>query len=569
MPVAVKVIMPFLVLSLLAGAVASAVASSQIGAAAQAQVDATAIRQGDNLSAGFATFEQRQLTVLRALSGTKGVALATAARDRAALQRLLLPVLVNQRPDPLEATVVTLRSGVLIDIRTDPANVGACVCAVSGPQYGWTHVDAVLAGRSDQLGTKYAGVVSANGVTTMYTVGPILQGNTVIGAVVVGEPLQMLLAEAQAAGGPETSLILSSGVVAANTSGMPGAGVALPPSQRARVEAGLLTHGPALHTSGSELFYVPWRVRHDTVGYAAVLVPASELAGATTNLPLLLALIFVAVCLLTLLAGTAVTRQITRPLRQLMGATREVALGNLGFQARVTTSDEIGTLTHEFNSMITSLAEHRDQLRSSVESTLLTLAGALDARDSYTMGHSHRVTAYSLSMAPQLSLSDDHMRDLRRGCLVHDLGKIGIRDAVLSKPGGLTADETAMMESHTVIGHEMLAPMNWNAATLGIVRHHHERWDATGYPDRLAGEEIPRLARLVAIADTFDAMTSDRPYRRALTFEQAAAEISRGSGTQFDPQMVLVFQRGSNAMREMLLGFKTHRPVRDRLAQAS
>jgi putative nucleotidyltransferase with HDIG domain len=168
-------------------------------------------------------------------------------------------------------------------------------------------------------------------------------------------------------------------------------------------------------------------------------------------------------------------------------------------------------------------------------SIITVLAQAIELKDDYTGGHTHRVSRYSEMLAHQLNVSSTDLRWIRLGTPLHDIGKIGIDDAILRKPGPLTPAEFKIMQSHTVKGATILSTIPELAPVIPIVRSHHERWDGKGYPDGLAGEEIPRLGRIVAVADTFDAMTSDRPYRKGMAAEVAFAEISKQSGKQFDP----------------------------------
>jgi putative nucleotidyltransferase with HDIG domain len=164
------------------------------------------------------------------------------------------------------------------------------------------------------------------------------------------------------------------------------------------------------------------------------------------------------------------------------------------------------------------------------------LAQAIELKDPYTGGHTARVTSYSLLLAEELKLSPEDTELIRVGTPLHDIGKIGIDDAILRKPDRLTAEEFEVMKLHTVKGDEILATCADLREVRPIVRSHHERWDGKGYPDGLAGEDIHPLARIVAVADAFDAMTSDRPYRKGMSAEMAFAEVRRQSGLQFDPR---------------------------------
>lgn len=173
-------------------------------------------------------------------------------------------------------------------------------------------------------------------------------------------------------------------------------------------------------------------------------------------------------------------------------------------------------------------------------SALNALAAAVDARDPYTAGHSERVTDYALSIARQMGYAtgdDDAWRHLKQGTRVHDIGKIGVPDAILSKPGRLTREEFEVMKRHPVVGYEVLQSLKMLTDELVIVRSHHERWDGKGYPDGKQSDELPLYAWIVGAADAFDAMTSDRPYRRGMGLEVALAELERGAGSQFHPDV--------------------------------
>jgi putative nucleotidyltransferase with HDIG domain len=179
--------------------------------------------------------------------------------------------------------------------------------------------------------------------------------------------------------------------------------------------------------------------------------------------------------------------------------------------------------------------------RSSYDELLEVLGIALDFRDNETAGHSRRVARYSLEIARTVGCSDDELVQINRGAYLHDLGKIAIPDAILFKKDKLTAEEWAVMKTHAWIGHNLLTRISLLAPVGDILLAHHERYDGTGYPRGLKGEEIPLGARIFALADTMDAMTSDRPYRKAVSYSEARDEIARESGRQFDPAIVRAF----------------------------
>ncbi|HXV75973.1 MAG TPA: HD domain-containing phosphohydrolase [Candidatus Polarisedimenticolaceae bacterium] len=185
--------------------------------------------------------------------------------------------------------------------------------------------------------------------------------------------------------------------------------------------------------------------------------------------------------------------------------------------------------------------ERTEQLRYSYESTLQALVTALDFRDNETQGHSARVVEYAVLVARQMGIGEPELTTIRWGSILHDVGKIGIPDRVLLKPGTLSEEEWVTMKRHPEMGYRMLQHIAFLGPALDIVFSHQERYDGTGYPRGLRAEEIPLGARVFAVVDTFDAMTSDRPYRQGLSIEAARAEIERCSGTQFDPRVAHAF----------------------------
>jgi ribonuclease P protein subunit RPR2 len=178
------------------------------------------------------------------------------------------------------------------------------------------------------------------------------------------------------------------------------------------------------------------------------------------------------------------------------------------------------------------------ELRNSYRATVQALSNAVEARDAYTGKHAERVTAYGIALAHAAGLDTDLAPEIEFGFLLHDVGKVAVPDAILFKPEALDEAEFALIAQHPVIGSDILRDVHFLGEGRLVVRHHHERWDGSGYPDRLAGEEIPLAARVFAVADALDALTSDRPYRRGTRFCRAREEIRANAGSQFDPGVV-------------------------------
>jgi HD-GYP domain-containing protein (c-di-GMP phosphodiesterase class II) len=202
---------------------------------------------------------------------------------------------------------------------------------------------------------------------------------------------------------------------------------------------------------------------------------------------------------------------------------------------------EVRELMESFNRAATAVRESRDELHAAYIEFVGSLASALDARDCYTAGHSHRVSRLSCATADAMHLDPPLIERLRIGALLHDIGKIGVADEVLRKPGKLTSAEFAMIQLHPLIGRRILEGVNGFAPFLEAVELHHENWDGSGYPHGQKGEQTPIEARIIHVADAYDAMTTHRPYRQAMAHEQAIAILRRNAATQFDPQIVDVF----------------------------
>ena len=188
--------------------------------------------------------------------------------------------------------------------------------------------------------------------------------------------------------------------------------------------------------------------------------------------------------------------------------------------------------------------EKNKQLRDMAMRSIMTISNTMDAKDDYTHGHSERVAEYSARIAEELGVHGERLSNIRSVALLHDIGKVGVPDYVLNKPGKLTEEEFDKMKSHTVIGSEILEDIGNILPEIGVgATYHHERYDGTGYPKGLKGEEIPFVARLIAVADAYDAMTSDRCYRKQISDEEVLEELLKGEGKQFDPKIVKALVR--------------------------
>ncbi|MGB8751111.1 MAG: HD domain-containing phosphohydrolase [Candidatus Sulfotelmatobacter sp.] len=248
-------------------------------------------------------------------------------------------------------------------------------------------------------------------------------------------------------------------------------------------------------------------------------------------------------------------RRITNPLQILTHSGRALARGDFSQRVHLRSRTEIGELAETFNTMSRELEQFVEDLKRAAEEnralflgSIQMLAGAVDEKDPYTRGHSDRVTRYSLLIGKELKLATDFMETLQISAQLHDVGKIGIEDRILKKPGALTAEEFEVMKTHTTKGANILRPVTHLAEMLPGIELHHEALDGRGYPYGLQGDQIPLLARVIAVADTFDALTTNRPYQHAHTPEEAFKIIQNLAGKRLDPEpvaaLMAVYERG-------------------------
>jgi putative nucleotidyltransferase with HDIG domain len=245
---------------------------------------------------------------------------------------------------------------------------------------------------------------------------------------------------------------------------------------------------------------------------------------------------------LAALLAALVARRITSPLGEVVRGALEIARGRFGREVKAVGRNELSDLAYTFNHMSRELASYdaeNHRLIAALErgylDTIRSLAAAVDAKDPYTRGHAARVATLSVEIGRELGLDGETLQALEYGGILHDIGKIGIPDAILSKAGTLAADEMEAIRAHPRIGAEIVQGVAFLAGALPAIRSHHERWDGSGYPDGLAGDAIPLIARILNVADTFDACTSRRPYQAPVTADEAEAILERLRGIQTDP----------------------------------
>jgi putative nucleotidyltransferase with HDIG domain len=529
-PVRYKIILPFAVLLVFVGVLGTGVATAQLASAASSVFNANLLRSSIQANQLIAQRDTDRLADLRRATNTIGVPEALAASDTTALSRLLTPLVGNVTEASIELHVLDVRGREVLRIKGSPAGTGPVIIADSRGFASEPTVASLLTGKgSDRLL-----FLRNDPQPALYWGGSVrTTGGLVVGAVVVAEPLAEI-----AAAIPGSTFYDLGGTRLVTT-------VRTPPQADQTVrssttsEDAVRVYSEAGHAYGA--LFSTWTMHGSQLGYLAMQADADPLQSLVSQVRLVLTIMFTAAALLTLLVGTATASLLTRPIELLVSAMRALSAGDLHQRATIVSRDEIGYLAKSFNEMAASLEEKTAALEETTFASMEALARAIDARDASTFGHSARVAAVSQVIAKAMNLPETEREALRRGALLHDIGKIGVEDKVLRKPGPLNTFEADDMREHPRIGYDMLKGLRFLQASLPGVLYHHERWDGNGYPTGLRGTSIPLAVRILAVADVFDALTTDRPYRQALSAEAATAAIRIEAGLQFDPDVVTAF----------------------------
>jgi putative nucleotidyltransferase with HDIG domain len=550
---ALKIVLPFAVLTLAIGAVGTLTATGELSARSQEAFDSQLIHDGFVAQSMAQAGDTERRSILRLLTAGTGLSQnwATTPALQAWLERAVTvhPSVVIEAVDISGREIVgVVGHGALADTVTQNRDLS-----------GWPGLSYMLSG-----GGTTVDLVTAAPRPAVFTGLPVRNASgALIGAILIGDYLDDL-AGAIKASLPRDDITfydINGQVLTTSLAVSPGqwSTLALDGTTRGRVnptsvvELSRVAGGPGMEIVS------PWTLRTANLGYLGTIASSAGLLADTNQLRIILVTLFLAGVLFTLAIGIWLARRITRPVHRLVEATRLVSAGDLEHQAPVTTRDEIGELTDSFNQMTRSLKEKSGSLRTTMTQlqdtylmTIEALAAAVEARDPYTHGHTQRVEEYAVIMAKALGSTEAEISALRRASVLHDIGKIGIEDVILRKQARLEPDEALRMQKHPVIGVDMLKGIDFLDPVLPLVRHHHERWDGNGYPDQLREDEIPMGARILAVADALDAMTSDRPYRAARTFEYAKTEILKGSATHFDPEVVTAFIKSQREIEDLL-----------------
>jgi putative nucleotidyltransferase with HDIG domain len=537
-----KIIAPYAILVVLLAGAGTYIATSLVTGSLEERFENQLAEASRVTSDAVVRRERQHLAVVRSAAFTEGTAEAVKSGDGAALERLLEPLAANDRTELLE--VLDARGQRVYGARlADDETLTYESLAGETDRSSWAAVESVLSQREDELGDKFAQIAQTDLGYTLYTSGPIYSddGETLVGVVLVGSLLESFLPVAKSEALADITVYDFEGSPLATTFATDGAdGEAdLAPDDQALAASSATTavrETKELFGRDFDLLYGELTVRDQIVGVYSVALPSSFILSAGGSTRWQMGALFALGTAAVLLTGWLLAGSLTRPLLKLVGTARAVSAGDLTARAGVHTSDEVGVLATSFDAMTEKL--QRQHL-----ATVRALTSAVDARDPYTAGHSARVGQLAVMIGEALELPDSQIQHLEIGGYLHDIGKIGVRDAVLLKPGRLTPAERELIERHPAIGLDILKPVELAPEVIAFVTGHHEKLDGSGYPDHRRGNELSIVARIATIADIYDALTTDRPYRAGMSVDEALTILAREAlDGKLDSRVLTVFE---------------------------
>lgn len=557
LPIRWKITLPYMILAMVIAFGAVQVISNVVFDTVDERFASQLIEAGKLASGGMVNEESRLLEGLRLMANSQGVSQIIQEQNAEKLREFLFPIVVNNDLEMVE--ILEPNGNLLLSIRR---NKGGQLLDYQFTKSGddsfsrAAFVKNVLQSVQDGRGDKFAGTIQVGKESVFYISGPIIDDSDhLIGVILVGSRVNTLALRLREKTLTQISFYDKTGATISSTFSEPSdldsdIVSSILESQDAQSPRRDLQNKRDITTSEMDYAEIlgPWEVRSKApdLGLIGTGLVKSFFVKTTQTTRVQISILAGAILLLILMVGVNLATLITRPLIKLVQASREVTHGNLDVHVSSHTRDEIDVLTQSFNQMVDSLLKSKRDLEAAYDSTLEGWSKALEYRDKETKGHSDRVTSLTMALAKELNFDPTQLIHIRRGALLHDIGKMGIPDSILLKEGPLTPEERVYMQRHSQYGFDLLHPIEYLRPAISIPYGHHEKWDGTGYPNGLKGEEIPLEARLFALIDVWDALTSDRPYRKAMSATDALNIIQKDSGTHFDPRLVELFIKHVN-----------------------
>lgn len=546
-PIRAKITIPYLLLTLILAVTATFLITQLVIENVEERFNKQLFEVGKISTELVVSYEKQLLETQRLLANIQGVSSAMLSNDADQLRFLSLGVIANDQQEAVE--FLDLEGNHILSVHHSPgANPEDYRISTGGRTLFSTLeiVQNVLSRKADERGDKFADFVETDFGNFLYVSGPVYdpQGN-LAGVILVGRSLPTLASDIRFKTFAQISLYDDSGRVIYSTLPFPRD---LSPDLAGQVivskdESSIVRDLEVTNIRYSEILG-SWEVRRENqIGVLGVALSKNAVVQTSTASRLQIFLLVATANFLIILVGINLANRITKPLLRLVQASVKVTEGDLNVVIEPQSNDEITVLTESFNAMVVSLNQSQRELLQTYDDTLEGWAKALELRDKETEGHSERVTNLTVRLAGEMGLDWKTLINVRRGALLHDIGKMGTPDAILHKKGPLTEEERRIVQKHPQDAYDMLKRIRYLQPALEIPYCHHEKWDGTGYPRGLRGEEIPFPARIFAVVDVYDALTNDRPYRKALPHDEVINYLKEQSGSHFDPVVVEVFIR--------------------------
>ncbi|MBW6474281.1 MAG: HD domain-containing protein [Anaerolineaceae bacterium] len=494
--------------------------------------------------------EDQMLKVLRLLAYSTGVSEALVENDPENLRSLTFGIILNNQTEAVEFLDINGKRMLSVNHRTGENIENYDFSTGGGDIFSdQAFVQNALLQHADERGDKFAGYVKRDNRDYFYVAGPVYTDNKdFAGVILVGTPISSLVNQLREETLAQITLYDFEGKVLASSFTAPlelddqeVRNVVLNQANASFIRSSS-SRDMNVRNIGYRELLTSWKVRGESnLGVMGVALGETFLVSTTKVTRLQITIMTGLLLLLVIMFGVNLSILITHPILQLVDASKKVKAGDLEVNVKSVSKDELALLTENFNQMIISMRDSKNQILASYDSTLEGWSKALEYRNEETKGHTDRVLELMVKAARGLGIEESKMDHIRRGALLHDIGKMGIPDMILNKPDSLTEEELSVMQRHPNYACEMLKDIEFLKPALTIPYCHHEHWDGSGYPQGLKGEEIPLEARIFALVDAWDAITTDRPYRLAMTKEEAVNTIRSEIGTHFDPGIAEIF----------------------------
>jgi putative nucleotidyltransferase with HDIG domain len=486
--------------------------------------------------------ENRLLETLRLISYTEGIATAIVRRDQRGILELVYPVTFNAGED---VVMVLSKQGTVL---------AAILRSEEAGEYQFPQIDekldtlpfvARLVNKDiDELGDKYSGVSRAEWGTYFFVSGPVHNSNgDLAGVILVGKSLRGIVQTIRETTLSQATLYDTTFQPISSTfMEMPPPSEIHPETVLAAKDIQSLMRDVDISSIAYTELLSAWEIRGgENIGILGTALPKTFLVRASRITRWNVILQAVLAITAALLLGISLSGHITRPILRLKNAASEISNGNLEVQVEIEGSDEVAVLAKAFDEMAFNLKQSEKSLIAAYDKTIEGWVKALELRDRETLGHTLRAANLTIELARLMNVDEKEMENIRRGVLLHDIGKMGIPDNILLKKAPLENWERKVIEKHPTLAREMLNQIEFLRPCIDIPTYHHEKWDGSGYPEGLVGEEIPIGARIFAVIDVWDALTSDRPYRRAWDTHAALQYVKENAGKHFDPHVADIF----------------------------